>query len=377
MNLLKRDFIIREPLLVSILVLITIAFSALTHAYSQAYDRRRTALGTEWFERGKLQLNNNNPSAAVDGFRTALFYDPRNWNYGIYLADALTDAGRTEQALDYYQALWQVSPNSGPVNLRMARLAQQKGDAGAAERYFTGAIFGDWPDHASANRRAASLELVDFYLARGDSGRAESQLIILSDNLPEDSQLHTRVAELFTRVSDDQRALDQYRRAIQLDPNDAAAMHGAGESSFHLGEYRAAQAYLSRVLRLDASDSSANRFLAVIQAVLALNPYEHGLTEAEKIKRTLRIVGIAGKRLQSCSAPEHASSASFLEPFNERWRELQPTANSRFLVQHPEEIDALLDFSATAEKTAESNCGILTADDSAVLAIAARHGEEE
>jgi hypothetical protein len=39
MNLLKRDFIIREPLLVSIHVLITVVFSALTHAYTGAVPR--------------------------------------------------------------------------------------------------------------------------------------------------------------------------------------------------------------------------------------------------------------------------------------------------------------------------------------------------
>jgi hypothetical protein len=47
------------------------------------------------------------------------------------------------------------------------------------------------------NRRTASLELIYFYLNRGDSGHAESQLIILSENLPEDPQLHSQVADLF------------------------------------------------------------------------------------------------------------------------------------------------------------------------------------
>jgi tetratricopeptide (TPR) repeat protein len=377
MNFLKRDFIIREPLLVSILVLITVAFSALTHAYSQACDRRRATLGIEWFERGKVELNNKRPSVAVQDFRTALLYDPRNWNFGLYLAGALTTAGDTEQALNYYQGLWQVSPNNGPVNLQMARLAAQKGDSIGSERYFTGAIFGDWPENAEANRRAASLELINFYLDRKDFGRAESQLIILSDNLPEDPQLHTRVAELFARVGDDQRAMDQYRRAIQLDPNDVVAMHGAGEASFRLGQYHAAQAYLNRVLHLNASDAATKQLLAVIQSVLQLNPYEYGITESEKIKRTLRTFEIAGKRLQACSGPGHASVASSIEPFNERWKQLQPTADSRFLSHHPEETDTLLDFSAAAEKTAEANCGELSPDDSAVLAIASQHGEKE
>jgi tetratricopeptide (TPR) repeat protein len=373
MNILKRDFIVREPLLVSILVLLTVALSALTHAYSQAYDRRRSALSIEWFERGKLELGNNRSSAAVEDFRTALVYDPGNWNFRMYLAGALRHAGRTDQALNYYLGLWQNSPNNGPVNLELARLSAQKGDATSAERYFNGAIFGDWPENADTNRRTASLELVNFYLSRGDSGHAESQLIILSDNLPEDSQLHTRVADLFARVGDDQRALSQYRRAIQIDPSGAAAMRGAGEAAFRLGDYHAAQAYLSRSLHLDESDSSAKQLLAVIQSVSELNPYEHGITEAEKIKRTLRVFDIAGNRLSSFSGSSGSAAASSIEPFTERWKQLKATANDRFLSQHPEEIDTLLDFSAAAEKAAGSSGRAPTPDDSAVLAVVNQH----
>ena len=376
MNLQKRDFIIREPLLVGMLVLIAVAFSALTHAYSEAYDKHRASLSVEWFERAKLDLKNNRPSAAIEALRTALLYDPRNRDFTLYLAEALAQTGRSDQALNYYLGLWQSSPNNGPVNLRLARLSAQKGDAVGAERYFNGAIFGDWPENPAANRRMASLELIDFYLNHGDTGHAESQLIILSDNLPEDPLLHIRVAKLYSRIGQDQRALNQYRQAIQLDPNDLQAMRGAAEASFHTGDYRAAQAYASRTLHLDESDSSAKRLLAVIQAIFSLNPYEHGITEAKKIKRTLQSFDIAGNRLQSCSGSGHSSMASSIDPFSERWKQLKVVANDGFLRQHPEEVDTLFDFSSSAEKIAESNCGDLKPEDSALLAIATQHAGE-
>jgi tetratricopeptide (TPR) repeat protein len=377
MNLLKRDFIIREPLLVSILVLITVLFSAVTHAYSQAYDRRRAALGIEWFERGRWELKNKRASSAVEDFRTALIYDPRNLDFRMYLADALTQAGHTDQALTYYLGLWQSSPSNGPVNLELARLFAQKGDSNSAERYFNGAIFGDWPENPEANRRTASLELVNFYLDHGDHGHAESQLIILSDNLPEDPQLHVLVAELYSRVGNDQRALSQYRQAMQLDPNNLQSLRGAGEAAFRLGDYHTAQAYASRSLHLDESDSSAKRLLAVIQSILSLNPYEHGLSETEKIKRTLQSFDIAGNRLRSCSSSAQAAAASSIDPSIERRKELNATANARFLRQHPEELDTLFDFSTSAEKIAQSACGEPSPEDSALLAIANRRGVED
>ena len=365
LNLLKRDYIIREPLLVSLLVLLTIVFSALTHAYTAAYDRRRVALGQEWYAKGKQELNNNRPATAVDDFRTALLYDPRNWDFSTHLADALMQAGHDDQAINYYLGLWQRSPGNGAVNLQLARLSARKSDTASAERYFNGAIFGDWPQDSATNRRAATLELINFYLERGDPEHAESELMIVSDNLPEDPHLHNQVAGLYGRVGDEPRALAQYRQVLRLEAKNLPALLGASEASFRTGDYRAAEEYLTRALHVDDSNASAKNLLEVVQSAHALNPYERGISEAEKIKRTLLLFDIAGKRLQSCE-----SGASSIPPYLERWKQLRSMANAHFLKQHPEETETLMDFCVSSEKLAESQCGERTPNDAALLAIA-------
>jgi tetratricopeptide (TPR) repeat protein len=365
MNFLKRDFIIREPLLVAILVLITIACSFFTHAYSRAYDHRRAVLAVQWFERGRHDLKDGRPAAAIEDFRTALLYDPRNWEFGMQLANALMQANHTEQALNYYLSFWQRNPSNGPVNLQLARLYAQKSDTGNAERYFNGAVFGDWPENADENRRAASLELIHYYLDRGDTGHAESQLILLSGNLPEDPQLHTQVGNLYTRVGAYQRALAQYREALMLDKNYAPAIEGAGDAAFRIGDFRTAQSYLTRARGMDPSNTTMKNLLAILEAVFALNPYQQGIPEAEKIQRTLRAFEVVGNRLQSCSETQ----PSPVGPYLERWKELKAIANTRFLKQHREEMETLLDFVASAEKLAQAHCGEPTSEDSALLAI--------
>jgi Flp pilus assembly protein TadD len=366
MNLLERDFIIREPLLVAILVLITIVFSFFTHAYSQAYDRRRAVLGVQWFERGKHDLKSNQPKTAVEDFRTALLYDPRNWEFGMQLANALMQSNHTEQALNYYLSLWQRNPSNGPVNLQLARLYAQKSETGNAERYFNGAVFGEWPENADENRRAASLELIHYYLDRGDTGHAESQLILLSGNLPEDPQLHTQVGNLYTRVGDDQRALAQFRDALTLDKDYAPAIEGAGQAAFRIGDFRAAQSYLTRARELDSSNTTIRNLSGILSAVFVLNPYQQGIPEADKIQRTLRAFEVVGNRLQSCSQTQPSPTGSYFE----RWKELKAIANTHFLKQHPEEMETLLDFVAAAEKLAQAHCGEPAEEDSALLAIA-------
>ena len=380
MNVLRRDFVVREPLLVGVLILITIVFSTITHTYSQAYDRRRNALGQQWFAAGDQALRENRPAEAVEGFRTALLYDPQNWDYRLYLAEALTRAGRTKQALNYYQSLWQFNPRSGIVNLHLARLAAQSGQVSEAERYFNGAIFGDWPEHAADRRHDALFELIHFYIERQDSAQAESHLIILAGNLPEDPVLHTRVADLFAQAGDYRRALTQYRLAYQLDVRYLPSLYGAGKAAFHLGDYRAAETYLSRASQEDSAGNDVGNLLRVAQAAAALNPFEPGLREPEKIDRVVRAYQLASLRLDVCEKSFSAAnpmppSLTRLVEQAARWK---PQANARFLASHADQLESLFTFCVVVEKQSQSVCGgSPTPQDSALLALGESHSTDE
>jgi len=370
MNFLRRDFVVREPLLVAILVLIAVVFSTLTHAYTQAYDRRRNQLGQKWFAAANIALQQSRPDSAVDAFRTALLYDPKNWDYRLYLAEALTRAGHSKQALNYYESLWQLNPRSGIVNLNLARFAAQSGNVTDAERYFNGAIFGDWPENDAGHRREALLQLINFYLQRGDTGQAESQLIVLSANLPEDVVLRTKVADLFAQAGDYQRALNQYRLAFQIDPQYLPALAGAGKTAFQLGDYRAAETYLSRAAREDSAGADVRNLLAVTQAAASLDPFEHGLPQSEKIRRVLRAKEIATMRLDTCAQSTENPSPSPIVSLLEQEKKLKPSAKPGYLTQHPDQIDSLFEFSVAIEKQSQSLCDKLTPEDSALLALA-------
>ena len=379
MNVLRRDFVVREPLLIGVLVLVAVVFSTITHAYSQAYDRRRNQLGQQWFANGNAELQKSQPVAAVEDFRTALLYDPQNWDYRLSLAEALTQAGHTKQALNYYQSLWQANPKNGLVNLHLARFAAQSGNVSEAERYFNGAIFGDWPAGAADRRRESLFELIHFYLQRKDAGQAESQLIILSGNLPEDPVLHTRVADLYSQVGDYERALGQYRLAFHLDPKYFPALYGAGKAAFQMGDYRSAETYLSRAAREDSAGPDVRTLLEVAQSAAALNPFDHGLHESEKIQRVLRAFHIASARLDACPrapAPDASLPASLL-PLQAQLKQWKPNANPRFLMSQPDRVDALFEFSAAVEKQSQSFCGAPSTEDSALLALANSHALDE
>ena len=147
MNLLNRDFIVREPLLVGILVLITIVFRP-----SRIPIPRHTIVAVR-ARRGVVQSRRpgieeqSSAAAAVEDFRTALFYDPRNRDYRHAPGGCLT-AGRIRpnQALNYYLASGRAIPGMVPSICNWLASRPARATMSAAERYFNGAIFGDWPE---------------------------------------------------------------------------------------------------------------------------------------------------------------------------------------------------------------------------------------
>lgn len=376
-----KNLVIREPLLVAILVLLASIFFAVTHAYTQAYDRRRDHLGRVWFEQATNELHGNHPKAAVDGFRTALLYAPENWNYRLRLAEALNSAGRTNEALAYYRSLWQSNPSSAPVNLQLARLAEAAGDHEAAERYFNGAIFGVWDTDAASNRREALFEMIDFYLRQNDIGSADSQLIVLTANLPEDPALHARVAGLFLKVNDDQRALDQYRQALFTDRDNEAALRGAGEAAFRLGRYRDAKSYLDRAVRRDAGDAQAKNLLDTTNWVLNLDPMQPGVRSSEKAARVVRGFQIAGQRLKSCAAQLHVDlsakpAATVLGVSAAKWNDLAPQVTPSRLQADSDLSDNALNLAFLIEQQTRNLCGEPSGADLALLTLAQKQAVE-
>lgn len=375
MKLFSRNFVIREPLLVTILFVLTLVLFAFTRTYSRAYDLRRYRLAQEWFSRGFSDLEANRPAPAVDEFRTALLYDPQSWEYRSNLAIALLRAGHVHQAQEYFRTLWQARPEDGAINLQLARLAAGENNSRDAERFFNGAIFGEWPENAAGDRRNALFEFVDYYLRRQDFRKAESQLLSLSASLPEEPDLQRRVANLFLRVGDAQRALEFNQKALRHEPNNSLALHGAGAAAYKLDDFSQAQVYLSHALHQDPSDLEAQRLLDITQQALLLDSSAHGISNTERARRVLNSFQIATLRLANCPASEE-SSIAHIAALRQQAAQLQPTARMPGVQNSAESAEALLDFSFQVEQQSQSLCGLPSVGDQALLALASRHFDQ-
>jgi tetratricopeptide (TPR) repeat protein len=365
---------------VTILVLMTLVFFSITRAYSLAYDRRREQLGEQWLESARQDMAQNRASTAVESFRTALVYLPQSWECRLGLAEALLRAGQTRQAEQYFESLWQIQPQNGRVNLALARLASLSKNSEEAQRYYNGAIFGDWPDRPEENRRQAAFELIEFYLQRNDKRHAESQLITVSASLPDEPWLQTRVGNFFAATGDFPRALDHFKRAARQQPDNLQALLGAAHSAFELGDFLMAESYAARALQVDGSSTDASQLRDLAQSILQLDPWERGLTSAEKARRALRSYQIAGDRLAACGHNVTESAEPAVSPLAsslEKWRKWKPNANLSALLRDPDLADELFDSSLQFEQSTQALCGRTSLQDEALLALARKRSAQD
>lgn len=371
----------RESLLIASVVALVILFG-ITGIGANLYHSKQKALGQEWFARGEVSLKAGRADAALEDFRTALAYAPDTSLYRLRLAQALIASNRTEEARSHLLTIWRDEPGNATVSLELARLAVRQGNTLDALRYFHNAIFGVWRGDPEIRRREARMELSEFLLKQGEPAQAQSELIALAAELPPDADLHTKVAGLFRKAGDYGRAFEEYRRALEVDRHQDAALTGAGETAFEMGDYRAASTYLERAVRADAASGHDKDLLSTARLVQNLDPISPRLSRAEMERRVLHAFEFGTARLDECIKtrglnPRPAEPQNDLQRLALRADKLRPDATARGLRQNPDLHVNLMDLVSDIEVTAEKECGAAQGVHLALLLISRKRGAPE
>lgn len=304
-----------QPLFLALVLLLAAIFCSLTIFAARFYQAKQLQLGRMYFGRGQAALATGQPDAAIQDFRNALYYSHDDPQYRLRLAEALVAADRIPEAQSYLLTLWQDEPSNSTVNLQLAQLAVKQGDSPAALRYYHGAIYGLWPDgEATARRLQTRLELIHYLLGLHDSTQADGELIALTSELPRSPAAHAEVGRLFLQTGDQERALQEFQHALRLDPRDAPAALGAGQAAFGLGQYRSAERYLDRAARLSPRSAQAQELLTTTRLVLALDPYQRGLSARQRARRISQSFNYAQERVRQCAAAKGISLQAGLAP---------------------------------------------------------------
>ena len=357
------------------MVVLTIVLFAVTHFVTRAYERRQDALARRWFAQGQAELHTASVVAAIADLRTALAYSKENYQYRLTLAQALAAAGHTRQARAYLLALWDQQPGNGTVNLQLGRLAAREGNLNDAMRYFHGAIYGVWDNDPAAQRRSARLELIQFLLRENARPEAQSELIALAADLPDNIAVITQVAGLMMRAGEAQRALDLYNKALSLDSRNAVALAGAGQAAFVLTRYRDAQQYLRRAVPHLPKDAPAVSLLETVNLVLERDPFRPRLSREEQSRRLSSLARQVQDRLQGCAQArgeefDRTPPQTDLQKDYADLHALLPQLTPRELRRNSDRPDTAMDLMVGIEERLSQQCGPPDPADQALLLIA-------
>ncbi len=370
-----NKFAHRPPVVLVVLTAIAVIGFIAVGNLVRAFESRQRAIASEMYHRGLIDLNHQDFKLAATHFRAALSFDPANSQYQLNLAQSLAALGEDNQARTYLVNLWDHAPQSGQVNLELARLAAHQNQPDEALRYYHNAIYGLWNDASGNSRRQTRLELVDFLLLHNEKTQAQSELIASAASLPPDPAPHARIAERLMRVNDYADALAQYRAILDFDRRNVEAMRGAGQAAFLLGELRTAQRYFEAAKEHGLRDDSVEQQLQLIDLVLRNDPFRRKLSDKERRERTLTAFKQAGDRLQQCAQTKgidlnSPNVTAPLQTLQQQWVNLKPQVGAAYIGGNSEIAEAAMDLVFGIEQETAQECGPPNGLDQALLLIA-------
>jgi len=327
-------------------------------------------MARQLYEQGEAELKAGHAEAALNPLRTALVYSREKPEYELSLAEALIAGGHYSEAQTYLLTLWSSQPGSATVNLELARLAARNGNDTDAVRYYEASIYGVWESNGEEHRRAARLELINYLEAHGRRAEALAETIAFSANLPPDPILYNQAGYLFLAEKSYDRAQEQFRLSLQLEPKNADALAGAGKAAFENRNYSAAARYLERANRVEPGNTSTAELLAVARAVLSLDPEAAGLSAAARAERAQRDFEQAQARLATCPVPPKSGPDAPLNLLAAREKQLELKLRKKRLSRDMDLLAETVDFAFQAEQEAQAACGLGSVEDRALVLLA-------
>jgi len=374
----KRRLILRDSLTFLSLALITALLFAVTLVLFRSFAAHRQELAQRWAARGQAAIASGHPDQAIVALRTALSYAPGERSYELLLAQALGDAGHTEESYNYFLGLWETQPGDGFINLRLARLAAKKNDLQVAVNYYRAAIYGTWEGDGVVRRHEVRLELSRYLIAHHDLSSARTELLVTGGNAPDDVGLALTLAPLLEQAGAPHDALNYYQKVFAREPNNQQALEAAGRLEYGFGHFEEAHRLLERA-KHEHDTSAPNQawppdlqaMLDTSKQILSIEPSKK-LPAKERVTCILNVCDLAKKRFDSCNARVSAASGlpSPLQALGARWMSKEATINRAALLNDTGEQDAVMKLVYDTEIQTSQICGAPTGDDAVLLMLA-------
>ena len=363
-----------------IVLLVAIAVAAIptymvTRKAADLNRQRNAHIAAYWFRQGERQLQAGKPEEAIASLREATTNDHDNRGFAFALAQALGATNRDDEARLALLRLRESTPESPQINLQLARLSARNHDLPEALRYYHHALYGLWTgEKVDEQRRQVRLELIHLLLDHKERSRALAELMALSTDAPRTVDVQLQLGQLYMEAGDASSGLQHFAQAAQMDTGNVAALSGAGETAFQLGDYKTAEDYLSRATALDKSATRAAQLLETTRLIQASDPLAVHLSREEKAQRLQAALEQSSRRLQ-CGG--NAPAGPVKSPLQLEIDALLPKITPENLREDPELLAAGADLVFKIEETTNKSCGVPTGLDEALLLAGRKHGASE
>src|SRR5262249_2825202 len=195
-----RWYATREPVVLLALTATAIVSFLAVSLLSKVFQARQISEADKWFQRATVDQKKGYLNQAAGEYQAAILYGRDNFDYQLGLAQTYAALGRMNEALTYLLPLHEQQPESGIVNLQLARIYAKTGESAIAIRYYHNALYALWPPDSESQRLRGRFELIEFLLKQNDQVHAQAELIALVANLPSNSGLQVRTADLFSQA---------------------------------------------------------------------------------------------------------------------------------------------------------------------------------
>jgi hypothetical protein len=182
---------------------------------------------------------------------------------------------------------------------------------------------------------------------------------------------------MFLKAGDPRRALAQFALTLQLHERNDAALKGAGQAAFVLGNYDAAFRYLESAIAIGGDSGDITDLLEVTKLVLSQDPLASRLAMAERIRRLETDLSFVSEELTTCLAQTHDEphSQAMLQALRDELdRGMKSGYPQRNLRRDADGFQTALNLVQRIESATERLCGNSSRFHRALLLIARKHG---
>jgi predicted Zn-dependent protease len=375
--------ILRDSVTLLVLLFSAVIIYVITSLLFRSFSIRRAQLGREFATEGQQALRGGNAEQAVKDLRLSLSYAPDDVASRYLLAESLAQAHHTDEARSYFMGLLDAQPADGFLNLQLARLERQRKDSQQAIEFYRAATTGNWTGTYSGARFRVQLELADYLVELGELPGARADLLVAEADAPDDPAVISMLAERFEQVQDPMDALNAYRKAVSLDPHDAAALVAAGRLAYQLSDYPEAAKLLTTARRegtlARGEQDEVSHLMASARRIQELT-LSADLDPQDRADHILRVLPIAHARLESCTTQVNGTPpATELGSLAATWKSSATAVQRDALAGNATQQEALTNWIYSTEETTARVCGPPTGDDALLLQLAnaAQGGREQ